>query len=96
MSTTAWEPMFPKTFRGRTRVDDKAARLAQEAQDERDCYARVDARDGLRSRLSGVQLTRGASLTKKAHRHHMVKRSQGGRHPRAGDSPAERRCRCAR
>jgi hypothetical protein len=71
---------LPKTVRGFSRVDAKAARDAEEARAERECYAAVDVRDGLRCRVTGVQLTRGASLTKRAHRHHMEKRSQGGAH----------------
>lgn len=71
---------LPKTVRGFSRVDAKAARDAEEARAERECYAAVDVRDGLRCRVTGVQLARGASLTKRAHRHHMEKRSQGGAH----------------
>lgn len=71
---------LPKTVKGFTRADAKAARDAEDARAERECYASVDVRDGLRCRVTGVQLTRGASLTKRAHRHHMEKRSQGGGH----------------
>lgn len=47
-----------------------AKRRAQERQD-RAVYAEVDARDGLRSRISGTYCAR-------IHRHHIVPRSRGG------------------
>jgi hypothetical protein len=74
---------IPKTVNGRTRADEKAARDAQEAKDERVCYRKVDQRDGLRCRISGVLLTLGGSLTKAVQRHHLKPRGRGGYHDTA-------------
>lgn len=74
---------IPKTVNGRTRADDKAARAAQEAKDERACYRAVDKRDRLRCRISDVLLTLGGSLTKAVQRHHMIPRGRGGYHDTA-------------
>lgn len=71
---------IPRTVMGRTRSDEKAARDAQDAKEERQCYRKVDRRDHLRCRVTGVLLTLGGSLVKAVQRHHLIPRSQGGPH----------------
>lgn len=72
--------MFPKTVNGRTRAEDKRLRDNAEALEEARCYALVDARDGLRSRVSGKLLSKRGGLTTRVERHHMVGRGAGGKH----------------
>lgn len=71
---------IPRTVLGRTRADEKAARDAQDAKAERECYRAVDKRDGLRCRVSGVLLSLRGGLVKGVQRHHLQKRSQQGEH----------------
>jgi len=71
---------LPKTVRGRTRADEKAARDKAEDAAERACYRQVDRRDRFRGRVTGVLLVIGGSLTTAVQRHHLIPRSQGGPH----------------
>ena len=63
---------IPKTVLGRSRADEKAAKDNAEKAAERACYRRVDRRDGLRCRVTGIQLALGGSLVKAAQRHHLI------------------------
>lgn len=83
---------IPKTVNGRSRADDKAARDAQEARDERECYRAVDRRDRFRCRVTGVLLTLGGSLTNGVQRHHLIPRGRGGYHDTANVITVSRRC----
>lgn len=77
--TPRYQPLA-KTVNGRSRVADKAARMAADAKAERECYRAVDARDGLRCRITGVRLSLSGAMTNRVHHHHMVKRSQKSGH----------------
>lgn len=65
-----------KSVNGETRVSEKAARRAQEAREQRECYRLVDLRDHLVCRVSGVRLSLSGGMTRRVHRHHMERRSQ--------------------
>lgn len=69
-----------KTVQGRTRADEKTDRDNAEKAAEKACYLKVDARDGLRCRVTGTLLSLRGGLTKKVMRHHLIFRSRGGPH----------------
>lgn len=71
---------LPKTVRGKTRADEKDERDRADKRDEAACYALVDARDGLRCRVTGKALVKGGGLTTRVERHHMISRGAGGPH----------------
>jgi hypothetical protein len=69
-----------KTVKGKTRTDEKDARDKAKARAEDACYALVDARDGLRCRVTGKRLIKGGGLTTRVERHHLISRGAGGLH----------------
>ena len=63
------------------RIEAKKALRALEAKELRDCYAKVDLRDGPRCRVCCRWCSPGAiGMLQRAERHHMVYRSRGGQH----------------
>lgn len=72
---------FPKCPTGKTRAEEKRDDRARGLQEQRNCYALVDERDGGRCRVCGRRGSpRMATLLDRLHRHHLVYRSLGGQH----------------
>ena len=72
---------LPKTVRGKTRADERDARVAADARDYREVCRLVDLRDHHHCRACGRRVTPGAvNGTARAEHHHLTKRSQGGQH----------------
>lgn len=72
---------IPKTVNGRSRVDDRLARLAAEESEKRACYRLVDARDQGRCRVCGRRCDpRAVAIKDTAEHHHLVKQSQTNAH----------------
>ena len=72
---------LPKTVNGKTRVDDRLARLAEDDAAKRACYRLVDARDQGRCRVCGRRCDpRAVAIKDTAEHHHMVKQSQTNKH----------------
>ena len=66
----------PKLPNGLTLAEERQARRNQAEADLRACYLLVDARDGRRCRVSGVQLFAGhTDPRQRLERHHMQPRS---------------------
>jgi len=65
----------------KTRLEEKLARRAAETREMRECYAKVNVREGFCCRVTGVTVApSGLSMLERGHHHHMVYRSRGGKH----------------
>ena len=73
---------IPKTVHGRTRREDKQARVSAATAAERACYLAVNARDGHRCRVC-QRAVGGIGLLDRVIHHHLIFRSQGGAHDSA-------------
>ena len=82
-----------KTQHGLTRRDEQRARANAEKAAERECYRRVDIRDGRRCRVCGCHVVPGSvDGRQRAEHHHLVLRSRGGDHSTANVCTLCARC----